>query len=375
MNERLLNVSILAGTLVVAVIIGEVAVRKFGRVVMSPTREVTDSLVVFRLKPNVKGRAVHSGVMDYTWTTNAQQLRATRVYAQTKPAGVKRVAAIGDSFTFGIGVNDSETYCALLDTRLNAACADSIEVMNFGVGGTGLSQQVETYERFARGFAPDVVTYGFMTNDINDNLQLPIHKMVGDSAVPKTVAERPQMTAAKRISEMIPGYGWLIAHSALVNGARQAYFVLKRRQASKGADMVENEAKEWRTAQDLNSPQWKFQRALLQRMRREVESQGAKFLVIIMADQPSTNFYYSGEPEKAAMQYGMRQLCTELALQCVDVQEWLTRNAPRANLDTLFIQGDGHYTAAGQVLAARAIEGPLRELLGCPTEVPAIATP
>jgi hypothetical protein len=106
-------------------------------------------------------------------------------------------------------------------------------------------------------------------------------------------------------------------------------------------------------------------------MRDGVTAGGAKYLVAILSEQRSAGFYVSGHPEQAVVQHEMRGLCAELALRCVDVDESLAKRAPTVNLDTLFIQGDGHYTAAGQSLAAAAIEPVAREMLGCTAALPA----
>src|SRR5712691_3089755 len=57
-------------------------------------------------------------------------------FAGGKRAGVLRVACIGDSWTFGMNVNQDQTYPARLEALLNARSpASSVEVMNFGVLG------------------------------------------------------------------------------------------------------------------------------------------------------------------------------------------------------------------------------------------------
>lgn len=367
MNERLVNVGVLTGSLVIAVGLGEVAVRMFGRVAMMPTQFTTDNLVVYRLKPNVRGHAVQPGVMDYHWTTNAQSLRGSHEYAIPKPPGMKRVVALGDSYTFGIGVDDSLTYAAQTERALRLACTDSVEVINTGAGGYGTSQELEIYERFGRLFQPDLVILGFTTNDFDDIMQYSLHAIVGDSAVPKAAADRPNIEAAKRVSEMIPGYSWLITHSALVNGLRQVYFGVKRL-ATSGTQQgigvtVERQPDERAIA---------LQRAVLRRLKSQVEASGAKLVVVLMLDEKSARHYCAADREKAAAMTTMRRLCAELSLECIDVGEWMVTSMPGADLKTLYIQGDGHFTVGGQTMTTSAIEPRVRELLGC---VPTTAAP
>lgn len=56
----------------------------------------------------------------FRMTTNARGFRGP-VLARAKPAGALRVVAVGNSSTFGWGVNDDETYPAQLEHALRAA--------------------------------------------------------------------------------------------------------------------------------------------------------------------------------------------------------------------------------------------------------------
>src|SRR5262245_14298331 len=55
--------------------------------------------------------------------------------AAAKRPGVLRVACIGDSWTFGMNVDQDQTYPARLETLLRQRAAGEVEVMNFGVLG------------------------------------------------------------------------------------------------------------------------------------------------------------------------------------------------------------------------------------------------
>jgi lysophospholipase L1-like esterase len=50
------------------------------------------------------------------------------------------VVLLGDSYTFGWGVDTEETYPAFLDERLAAESGSAVRVLNLGVGGYGLTQ-------------------------------------------------------------------------------------------------------------------------------------------------------------------------------------------------------------------------------------------
>ena len=73
--------------------------------------------------------------------------------------------AVGDSFTFGIGVNQEKTWEALL--------ADKIErnVVNLGVPGWGSQQYTLSLEKFGIPLIPRVVFYGVYANDLADSVR------------------------------------------------------------------------------------------------------------------------------------------------------------------------------------------------------------
>ena len=94
-------------------------------------------------------------------------------FSREKPAGVYRIAVIGDSFTVGLDVPDEKTFIHVLETRL-AGCGvlqgKKIQVLNFGVGGYGTTQELILLRKRALAFHPDMVLLMFFSgNDVSDN--------------------------------------------------------------------------------------------------------------------------------------------------------------------------------------------------------------
>jgi len=81
-------------------------------------------------------------------------------FAQTKPPGVIRVCALGDSFTHGDEVDDSHDYPSLLQQLFDQRCHGRIEVINFGTGWHGFHQTYIMWDRVARRFSCDYVLLG-----------------------------------------------------------------------------------------------------------------------------------------------------------------------------------------------------------------------
>jgi lysophospholipase L1-like esterase len=108
-----------------------------------------------------------------------------------KPAGVKRVAALGDSFIEAVQVPLEKTATQLLERRLNAPQAQAAgpqkwEVLNFGISSFGVGQFLLTWEQEARRYSPDYVVVF-------------VAKFIMDRTVQKYEQGRFQGTSAKQL--------------------------------------------------------------------------------------------------------------------------------------------------------------------------------
>ena len=87
-----------------------------------------------------------------------------------KPAEVFRILAVGDSVTFGFGVELAETYAKRLERRLSTLAGGGrrVEVVNAGLGDTGLDYSLFVLQTRARRLEADLVLVGIVLNDIYD---------------------------------------------------------------------------------------------------------------------------------------------------------------------------------------------------------------
>ena len=90
-----------------------------------------------------------------------------------KPAGVYRIALLGDSYSEARQVAREEAFWSLLPKEL-AACGfqkgREVEVLNFGVSGFGTAQEYLMLESNAIRYQPDLVLLQFTNgNDVRDN--------------------------------------------------------------------------------------------------------------------------------------------------------------------------------------------------------------
>ncbi len=74
------------------------------------------------------------------------------------------ILALGDSFTWGVGVEDREVWPEILENRLE------VDVINAGMAGFGTTQERLLLERYADKLHPSLVIIAFFPNDLADNV-------------------------------------------------------------------------------------------------------------------------------------------------------------------------------------------------------------
>lgn len=91
-------------------------------------------------------------------------------FDEKKAPGILRVALVGDSFIFGLGVEENQTLEARLEEELAArGLGGKVEVLNLGVPGANLGTHVRMYRIARETLAADAVVMGvFEDNDLTD---------------------------------------------------------------------------------------------------------------------------------------------------------------------------------------------------------------
>ncbi len=119
----------------------------------------------YRLKPNAS-LSTKINNKDVLFVTNSFGMRNPEI-SMEKQEGVRRVAFLGDSFTFGLwATSDEASYVGTVRKAFKGA---SVEVLNFGVGGYGLDDMHLLLKEVVSGFEPDFVVVGIFTgNDFRD---------------------------------------------------------------------------------------------------------------------------------------------------------------------------------------------------------------
>jgi hypothetical protein len=90
----------------------------------------------------------------------------TRPYSEFPSKGVTRIAVIGDSFTFGSGIEIGDRVTNLIEEELNARGTQSFEVLNFGKTGQETEDEIETLQTVLARAHPHFVLLQWFVNDV-----------------------------------------------------------------------------------------------------------------------------------------------------------------------------------------------------------------
>jgi lysophospholipase L1-like esterase len=173
--------------------------------------------------------------------------------------GVRRVIVLGDSFTEGQGVKESDVYPRVLETTLNGAANTRWEVFNFGRRGADFPVLHENFEKLL-AFDPDVVIYAMV---LNDGEQSPRFR-----------------TRDPLLSEWLTGRGRHgLSASSRPFGRRTALFVRNRIERLR----IDRGTSGWYDALygSPNHEGWMRTQARLREMHRRMRERGGQFLVVV----------------------------------------------------------------------------------------------
>jgi hypothetical protein len=106
---------------------------------------------------------------EATYRINSHGFRMPE-WTEAKPPGVLRVALLGDSYVFGMGVEEWNTIKARIDERLRAkGIAKKVEIVNLGIAGNNIVSHVSMYEIARKQLDADVLMLGLTSqNDFAD---------------------------------------------------------------------------------------------------------------------------------------------------------------------------------------------------------------
>jgi lysophospholipase L1-like esterase len=166
-----------------------------------------------------------------------------------KPVGALRVLCLGDSFTFGEGVREDDTWPAELGEALSKQSGGrAVQVINAGVQGYDTKDEAALYLLQYAAYKPDVVIMAFVLNDATES---------SETIRQNEALKKDSFSALGRISSMVG-------------------LVEQRRNSGK----LQEEFFET-TRKGFDSPKWAECKEVLAGMARVAKEDHFRFIVVI----------------------------------------------------------------------------------------------
>jgi len=274
--------------------------------------------------------------------TNSQGFRGRREYQENKPQEIIRIVTLGDSFAFGFGVEDNETFSSILEERY-----DNLEVINLGVAGYGIDQMYLSFQSIGAKFHPDYVLVAIYPEDfwratkafsdaghakpyfsiLNDgkfilnNVPVPEHVDLNQDQFPVLVHHG----AIERI----------LAQCAIYRQGKRAVLRLL-----KELDWIDPDT----------TQEWMVGRTILHQLVQEIRSSGALPIILLV---PSESWVRDSRP--TSLHKSLARFSRRKKVSLLDLTSTFGKAAHRSNLDDFYIESDGHWSVKGHQLAADAI--------------------
>jgi hypothetical protein len=278
----------------------------------------------------------------YGWgkglTTDARGFRGAVSLPDAIAPGRVRVICSGDSFTFGVGVGDAETWChrlTALDSRL--------ESINMGQIGYGLDQAFLWYERDGAKLPHHVQVLAVVSADFDRmrsstfmSYGKPVLAVDGDELTVRNTPVPNRSTTAVRFQRI----AWALSTS------RTAQVVRALVARPSPPTQVPGAADKLRPVVER----------LLRGLRERHRQQGTALVVAFL---PVRTDYDDSRSDP------WRRMLREAAADQIPVVDLVEefRGLPRSDVDALFIHGgesgydlaEGHYSSLGHDFVARSI--------------------
>ncbi len=177
------NISLALGSVLLVVVASLAADRIYGQMMERPAPPGSMELI---FPPNAEQTF---GSIDFTYTARINSL-GLRERELSRDPKVFRIVALGDSYTYGWGIESEQTWLRLLETHLRDA-GYNVETVNLGKPGSGPPFYAELAEKAFPVLQPDLVLVGMLQgNDLA-------------ASGPEGLEEKPAPPSAERLRGIV----------------------------------------------------------------------------------------------------------------------------------------------------------------------------
>ena len=334
----------------------EIALRLWGHSEAAPSFQalfMPDPAIGYRLRPGARTRFV-TEEFEASIAINAQGVREDEAIGP-KPANERRIVVLGDSLVLSVQVDLHQTFCRLLEARLNSAGGPiRYRVINAGVQGYGPVEELLFYRHYARAFEPDLVIATLFVGNDAEEAVTSAPKLLGTARPLADALSNSMMTRLRR----------LVRRSMVLQVVRLRIVSVTDRLShwiSPPEPPLQSYAEKpaARIAEGL-----RISRECVEKIAAEAAAGGARTMVMLMPARFQVDDTDYGHLKKAVEGAGgklVRDAATERfdrALADLPVPRFDALPALRAALPgpDVFFQKTVHLTPRGHEIVARALE-------------------
>lgn len=297
--------------------------------------------------PNQKGKRTRP---DYTYSNNSWGLRGSREYSEAKEADL-RILMLGDSFTYGLGVDDDQTFSSLLEKKFSAG-KGTVEVINAGNPGKGTGYALKFFTTRGYKLRPDLVILCFTYTDFYDNQRSRYYRVNNDGSISAKSLENT-FVAKKNFLLRFPLYDWLIRRSHLANLIRSSAIKIiavgEERLIKKDADRVVVVYPADSKYPSINYDK-KISGKFIELLHKEVEDAGAEFMIFYIAVGYETGLHRKGIP--FAHEKNFNEILKGHKIPFFSTTGILAKTGMPIEELYIFDPPDNHFTVAGHQIVA-----------------------
>src|SRR3989339_1617404 len=138
----------------------------------------------------------------YESTENIQHFRGVKsdIIYKPNPEIYSRIICLGDSFTYGHGVANDKTYPYILEKYLCNNLGKKVEVINAGVCGSTINEQLLMYNDSCSKLEHDIVLLLFSDSDIRDSA---IIKLYNSKPIPRAAPALKIISIIRRLRDTL----------------------------------------------------------------------------------------------------------------------------------------------------------------------------
>lgn len=306
---------------------------------------------------------IHGNPEYPAWPIRTDSLDLGAVgYRDTRPKQPPFALVLGDSFGFGVGVDQAETWSERLEQKTG------LPFVNLSQVGASSLQEARIYAKYGRRLQTKVVFWMFFQNDFKDNLRFAAW-----------LEPEANITQAVRLPSH-PCSGWVhrglkrfsIAYELVIYWQRLCdYSAIPPTPVYRDANLnltfcLDHDICDLDVQARMLADGWPFTRTALLQTKALVEQSGARLVIMIVPSKEQV--YWTQFQQVASVPPGydidqivrpVREFCLQEALDCIDLTEPFREQARLGR--QLYFPVDIHWNVDGHKLVADVVDDYLHQ--------------